>query len=196
MRSLVLYYSNTGNTRKVAEALASGLGAEMAEVTCGAYLRWYGPLAMAWDIFTRHAPKIEILVPPGAVYDLVVVGGPVWAAKIAPTDREPAAPPLVAPRSNCVVCDLQGHRREIARRTDGRRDLQKGTSARRCDSGISRDGDSVRRVRNEDLRICFTANAASQRPGERSAGLRLVKKRSYPPGMSTRPKQGNRDLMT
>lgn len=84
MRALVLYYSNTGNTQKVAKALADRLGAELAEVTCPAYLNWYGPLAMAWDIFTRHRPQVNIVAPRHAHHDLIVVGGPVWAARAAP----------------------------------------------------------------------------------------------------------------
>lgn len=84
MRTLVIYFSNTGNTQKVAKQLAGRLGADLAEVTCGTYLRWYGPLAVAWDIFTRHIPKVDVLVPVGAHYDVVVVGGPVWAAHAAP----------------------------------------------------------------------------------------------------------------
>lgn len=84
MRRLVLYYSNTGNTQKVAKALADELGAELAEVRCPAYLKWYGPIAMAWQIFSRRPPTVEVLVPPHSHYDLVVVGGPVWAAHAAP----------------------------------------------------------------------------------------------------------------
>ena len=84
MRTLVIYFSNTGNTQKVAKTLAGRLGADLAEVTCGTYLRWYGPLAVAWDIFTRHIPKVDVLVPVGAHYDVVVLGGPVWAAHAAP----------------------------------------------------------------------------------------------------------------
>jgi hypothetical protein len=60
------------------------LGAELAEITCQTYLTWYGPLAMAWDIFTRHQPTVNVVVPGHAHYDLVIVGGPVWAAHAAP----------------------------------------------------------------------------------------------------------------
>lgn len=84
MTALVLYYSNTGNTQKVAKALAERLGADLAEITCQTYLAWYGPLAMAWDIFTRHRPKVNIVAPKDAHYDLIVVGGPVWATRTAP----------------------------------------------------------------------------------------------------------------
>lgn len=84
MRSLVLYFSNTGHTQKIAEALARELDAELGEVTCARYLRWYGPLAIAWDIFTRNLPAIDVVIPRDAKYDLIVVGGPVWAARAAP----------------------------------------------------------------------------------------------------------------
>jgi flavodoxin len=84
MTALVLYYSDTGNTQTVAKALAERLGAELGEVTCQTYLTWYGPLAMAWDIFTRHRPKVTVLAPKDVRYDLVVIGGPVWGARAAP----------------------------------------------------------------------------------------------------------------
>jgi hypothetical protein len=84
MRILVVYYTNTGNTRRMAELLAAELQADLAEVTCERYLAWYGPVAMAWDIFTRHLPAVTVMAPPDGGYDYVVIGGPVWAAKAAP----------------------------------------------------------------------------------------------------------------
>jgi hypothetical protein len=84
VRYLVAYYSNTGNTRRIAELIAAELDADLAEVTCERYLAWYGPLAMAWDIFTRHRPQVTVVAPAEGQYDCVVIGGPVWAAKAAP----------------------------------------------------------------------------------------------------------------
>lgn len=96
MRILVLSYSYSGNTRKVAKLLAKALGADFGEIACRRYTGWRGPLAMAWDIFTRGRPPVDISVPTDAHYDLVIVGGPVWAAR--------AAPP--------IVTFLAGHGRE------------------------------------------------------------------------------------
>lgn len=84
MRYLVAYFSNTGNTRRIAELIALELNADLAEVTCERYLAWYGPLAMAWDIFTRHRPQVTVVAPADGEYDCVVIGGPVWAARAAP----------------------------------------------------------------------------------------------------------------
>ena len=95
MRAVVIYYSNTGNTQRVAKLLADELHADLAEVTCAAYLRWYGPVAMAWDIFTRHVPAVDVLLPAGATYDVVVIGGPVWAAHAAPPVLALATHPLL-----------------------------------------------------------------------------------------------------
>ena len=52
MKSLVIYYSKTGNTEKVAKAIAKGLGARLAKIN----------------------EKINILE-----YDLICVGTPVYA---------------------------------------------------------------------------------------------------------------------
>lgn len=84
MRTLVLYHSFSGNTRTVAEALASHLGAELGEITCQRYLPWYGTLVLGFDVLTRREPRVEILTPPSAHYDLTVVGGPVWGGHAAP----------------------------------------------------------------------------------------------------------------
>lgn len=104
MRTLVAYYSNTGNTRLMAELLAKALNADLAEVTCERYLRWYGPLAMAWDIFTRHLPTVTVVVPPNADYDCVVIGGPVWAAKAAPPVLSLASHWRGTPKALFVTC--------------------------------------------------------------------------------------------
>lgn len=107
MKALVLYYSNSGNTQKVAKALAEQLGADLAEITCQTYLAWYGPLAMAWDIFSRRRPKVSVVVPAHAHYDLVVIGGPVWAAHAAPPVLK-ALQLLVAADATAVFVTCRG----------------------------------------------------------------------------------------
>lgn len=86
MKTLVIYYSQTGNSRKVAQLLASKLNAETAEITCDAYKRGFtAGLRLAWDILVRGKPPIETPNLDLNQYDLIVAGGPVWAG-------HPAAP--------------------------------------------------------------------------------------------------------
>jgi hypothetical protein len=88
MRSLVLYYSVTGHTQTVARLLAERLGADLVRVTCpvieGGFM---GGLRQVWYIFTNTVPQIIVPDPPGEAYDLVVMAGPVWAARPAPPLR-------------------------------------------------------------------------------------------------------------
>jgi len=88
MSILVLSYSATGNTRKVAKALAKALGAQLSEVTCNAYTQaFWGPLRQARDVLLQRSPPIEVPELNAQKWDLVVVGGPVWGARPAPPIR-------------------------------------------------------------------------------------------------------------
>jgi len=74
MNTLVVFYSRTGRTRKVAETIAAGLGADMEELreaTDRIGLRGY--LRSLFDALGRDPSR----------YDLVVVGTPVWVASVS-----------------------------------------------------------------------------------------------------------------
>jgi hypothetical protein len=80
MSVLVVYYSLSGTTRAVATALASELGADIEEIRCGRYSpRFGGFLRAAYDSWRGNLPAIEPLAHVPSRYDLLVVGGPVWA---------------------------------------------------------------------------------------------------------------------
>jgi flavodoxin len=84
MKSLVICYSRTGNTRKVAAAIAAALGADLEEIRepkdrSGAL----GFLGAGRDATFKRSTPIEALARDPAGYDLVVVGTPVWAFTMA-----------------------------------------------------------------------------------------------------------------
>lgn len=86
MRILVIYYSLTGNTRKVGDLLAAKLSGEAAEIRCEAYRGPFGGIRQAWDIFGARKPSVQFDVAPEQ-YDMIVAGGPVWAGRPAPPLR-------------------------------------------------------------------------------------------------------------
>lgn len=81
MQTAILYYSRTGVTRTVAEALATKLDAELMEIRCPRYrpgaLRY---LRAGYDSVKGNLPQIEMppLVTKGL--GLLVIGGPVWTS--------------------------------------------------------------------------------------------------------------------
>ena len=80
MRALVVCYSLTGTTRRVARALASELGAELEEIRCPRYRPGFlGALRAGHDSWRGLIQEIEPPANDPAQYELVAVGGPVWA---------------------------------------------------------------------------------------------------------------------
>ena len=87
-RALVAYYSRSGNTRRVAETIASELGADLEPITDLADRRGIlGYLRAGRDAIRGRGTGIgEPVHDPGA-YDLVVIGTPVWASAVTPAVR-------------------------------------------------------------------------------------------------------------
>ncbi|GLK50611.1 MAG: hypothetical protein CMH93_04560 [Oceanicaulis sp.] len=88
MKTLVVYYSLTGTTRAVAEMIADQMNADLAEIGCTRYGRSaWGMIRAVYDSLRNNLPPIEPLARNVTAYDLVVVGGPIWASHPAPPVR-------------------------------------------------------------------------------------------------------------
>lgn len=88
MKTLVAYYSRTGNCRKIAQALAEGLGADIEEIIdtkdrSGAI----GWMLAGKDATFKSTTEIGPVGKDPAGYDLVVIGTPVWAFTMTPAIR-------------------------------------------------------------------------------------------------------------
>jgi flavodoxin len=81
MKALIVYFSRTGRTQKVAEAIASLTGSDLEEIRekrgRGGPLGW---LRSGMESTRGMLPHIEPLGNDPASYDLVVIGTPIWAS--------------------------------------------------------------------------------------------------------------------
>ena len=80
MRPLVIYYSRTGNTKKVAEAISSALKCDSEEISDTKKRK--GPvayLAAARDAMRKNQTEINPIQKDLGTYDLIIVGTPVWS---------------------------------------------------------------------------------------------------------------------
>lgn len=85
MKSLVVYYTRTGNARFVAETVAAEIGADVEEVIdlkkrTGAL----GFLSGGFDARRGKETEIAPTKKSPSEYDLVIVGTPIWAGRPTP----------------------------------------------------------------------------------------------------------------
>lgn len=88
MKALVIYYSRSGNTRKVAEAIAEALRAdvevELEEIVDTKKRKGvFGFIVAGKDAALKRTTTIEPIKADLSSYDLVVIGTPVWAGTVA-----------------------------------------------------------------------------------------------------------------
>lgn len=82
---LLVFYSATGHTRAIADEIAAELGATIVQISCPS-LDQGGFLTMRrlWSALTRSRPHIQLSSTEAVEeFDLVLIGGPVWAARLA-----------------------------------------------------------------------------------------------------------------
>ncbi|MFW6103276.1 MAG: flavodoxin family protein [Chloroflexota bacterium] len=99
MKTLVVYFSNTGNTRTVAEVLVAYFNADIEEIRErksrpllrvpkeGEKPEGLSVMKAAMGGFLRLSSQIEAPRHDPSAYDLVIVGSPVWAGGLAPAVR-------------------------------------------------------------------------------------------------------------
>jgi menaquinone-dependent protoporphyrinogen IX oxidase len=79
-RTLVVFYSRSGTTRKIAQALSDALKCDLEEITePTARTGLFGYIRSLLEARRRHPSAIVPSKHDVSSYDLVVIGTPVWA---------------------------------------------------------------------------------------------------------------------
>jgi flavodoxin len=84
MKILVVYYSRSGRSRAVAEAIARRLNADLQEVMpLKGYRGLFGFFRGGYQAARRKLPAIQPPDREAAAYDLVLFGTPIWAGRMS-----------------------------------------------------------------------------------------------------------------
>lgn len=84
MKTLIVYFSRTGYTRKIAEEIARGTGAEVEAIRdVRSRSGIFGYLRSAREAYKKRVVEIRAPTNDPADYDLVILGTPVWASNVS-----------------------------------------------------------------------------------------------------------------
>ena len=88
MRTLIVFYSRTGTTKKAAEALAEKIGADVEElVDQKDRSGMSGWLKSGRDAMRKSLTSLNETKKNPADYDLIIIGSPVWAGTMSAAVR-------------------------------------------------------------------------------------------------------------
>lgn len=85
MNTLVIYFSQTGTTKAVAEKIAEIKGADLVEIKSEKSYEmsyWKTVFTSLKEIFTKARPKLAMEIPDTAKYDRILIGCPIWCSVI------------------------------------------------------------------------------------------------------------------
>jgi flavodoxin len=110
MKTLVVYYSKSGNTRRVAEEIARALGGEAEElIEIGAKRTGIlGFLFAGRDGMRGRASQIEAPRKRPTDYDVLFIGSPVWGGNVVPAVRSYMSSVDLAAKPIAFFCTAGG----------------------------------------------------------------------------------------
>lgn len=88
MKSLVVYYSRTGTTKKVAKKIAGMLGSDIEEIIDTK--KRGGPFGFMIAVKDGGQRKMTTIKEPEkdpSEYDIIIIGTPIWAGAMTPAIR-------------------------------------------------------------------------------------------------------------
>ena len=88
MKTLVAFYSRSGITKKVAEAIQAGLGCGIEEIIdLKNRSGIFGFLSAGYSATTKKLTDIKKPEKDPSTYELIIIGTPIWAGSMTPAIR-------------------------------------------------------------------------------------------------------------
>jgi flavodoxin len=84
MKTLVIYYSLSGNTQKIAEAIATACNADIENIRDRkTRTGMFGMLTTVFQTLFSRSSRIHTVNADAGLYDLLILGSPVWIDRLA-----------------------------------------------------------------------------------------------------------------
>jgi flavodoxin len=114
MKALLIYYSLNGNSSLIAEAIRVAAGADILRLETADEKKRGGFLTYAWggwQVLTHKTPRLKPCALTIDSYDLIILGGPVWAASPAPALRTFIKQTRISDKQVALFCCHKGGRK-------------------------------------------------------------------------------------
>jgi flavodoxin len=88
MKSLVVFYSRTGNTKKIAEIIAESLNSDLDEIIdTKKRFGFFRFLKAGYEATMKKMTEIKGIEKDPSDYELVILGSPIWNKRMTPAIR-------------------------------------------------------------------------------------------------------------
>ena len=83
MSILIVFFSNTGNTKVLAEAILKEIKCDIEEITEIKVRKGFlGFMRSGFEAIAKKCPDINPLEKDTGSYDIVIIGTPIWAMNL------------------------------------------------------------------------------------------------------------------
>jgi len=116
MKKLVVYFSQTGNTKRVAEFIAKAEKADVEEIleTHKRYTGFGWQMSAGFEALMKKKSKIIHPLQDPNDYDVIYIGTPVWAGNIASPIRTYLSEFPITGKKVALFCTMSGDKAEKA----------------------------------------------------------------------------------
>ena len=108
---LIVYYSLEGNTKIIAEKIASKLQADILQLKPMKDINPQGFSRYIWggkQVITKKKPELEAFELNPEEYEMIIIGTPVWAGSFAPAVRSFIEAKIIDNKKVAIFCTHRG----------------------------------------------------------------------------------------